>query len=226
MKFNYFGFTSKIIPLPFQLNKCIWCSVILLFCNCLSFGQTAELNKSILERKPEKFYLNFLSEPKNLRQFLWSVFDSTNTPAGISLAYNEEPYEEKYKTQPQDLSLKDMLDSFVKVKPEYNWKETNGVINVFPQNDYLILDAQIEEFKGEDYPWELQKKLIQTPEFQDYLKLRNLIDTIPDPENKKGFFITGFFGKPDPRQKISIYLKNSTVREILNEIVRSSKKQK
>lgn len=156
---------------------------------------------------------------KNDLSFLFSI---VNVPLGMSLAFeNVDANEITKNINPKSYVIKDLLDQIVETDSRYKWKEYSGVINIFSENDYSILETRIPEFKVEnEYPWKMDELLVQTKEFQSYLRERNLIDKIPDPDNKLGFLFIGFIGKPDPRQKISIDLKNATVREILNEIVR------
>jgi len=187
----------------------------------LAFAQIESGIKSLTDEKVELFEsdanLNLGSQ-----SYLHNLFSRTGIPAGVVFAENEDIYT-GFKFQPQVLTLKEALDLFTKAKPEYVWKETNGVINIFPKNYYPILDTRISEFKIDDeFPWKMTEKLIQTKEFQRYIKERNLVDKIPDPENKHGWIFSGGVGSPNPREKRSVNLKNATVREILNEIVRKS----
>jgi hypothetical protein len=161
-------------------------------------------------------------ENKSFFEAVKSIFWHSSSPSGISIAFeNAGENVFKFAKNPQSFVVEDLLNEVIKYDSHYQWKEIDGVINVFPGNDYSILDIRIEEFKFEKLsPTELRKKLLETKEFQQYLKTRNLIDKVPDPENKHGFINMSFIGRQNPRNKISIDLKNATVREILNEIVR------
>jgi len=192
---------------------------LLVFCS-KTFGQDNQLEVSLVGRTADKFFNIDFRKPIRLDTFVWDLFDSTATPAGISFAKDEDVYSEKYEFRPSTPKLGDILDSFAQATG-YSWRESNGVVNIFPAQDYSILDTQISRFVADkEYPSDLRKKLIETPEFQKYLHDRNLIDRVPDPMNKHGFITIGPIGRPDPRSKISFELTNASVREILNEIVR------
>ena len=194
--------------------------IFLTFC-VLSFGQDTQQSEdvAVIERKVDHFFDGDFNKFLRLDSFFRDIFQSTCTSAGVVFANNEDIYKEKFELQPESLMLKDILDSFVKVKPEYLWNETNNVINIFPKDDYLILDTRIAEFKVEKIsPDELYKIIVQTPEFQSYIKEKNLVDRIPG--NKYGFIISGPRGRTNYRNHVSIDLKNTTIREILNEAVR------
>lgn len=201
-----------------KFKKSILLFCFLLACCVASFGQNTQSDAiSIGERKPDRFFKIDFTKPLRLDSFFWDIFKSTDTRAGIVFAKNEDIDEEKHILQPQSLILKDLLDSFVKVKSEYSWKEENGVINVLSKNDYSILETRISEFNVEKaLPSKLRETFLQTSEFQAYLKERNLVDKVGD----GGFGTIGIVGKISERHKVTIALKNATVREILNEIVR------
>lgn len=157
-----------------------------------------------------------------LENDLSALFSLVNVPLGISLAF--EDFNDNRVNQnfiPRSFVIKDLIDQITNTDSRYQWKEENGVINLFPKDDYSILETRISEFKVDnEYSWKIDERIVQTKEFQQYLKEKNLIDRIPDPENKYGFTIIGAVGKPNHRDKISVDLKNATIREILNEIVR------
>ncbi len=163
------------------------------------------------------------------------IFWLTDVPYGMSVAFENAVTDEiKINSTPKKTVVKDLLDEVIKYDSRYQWNETNGVVNVSPKNDYPIMDVRIAEFKIDilfpaprlpitkdtQFPIlnELEKKLIETKEFQAYLKERNLLARTPNAD-KHGFMCCGFVGKP-VQTRISIDLKNATVREILNEIVR------
>lgn len=155
-----------------------------------------------------------------IKGFIEEIFWNSDVPAGIIWTKDENIYQ-KFPHHLQGLSIREALDLFVREKPEYAWEEINNeVVNIFPKNGYSIMDSRIPEFKIDtEYPWKMDEYLIQTIEFQTYLSENNLIDRVPDPENKYGFLFIGPIGRTNPRAKRSINLRNATVREILNEII-------
>lgn len=158
---------------------------------------------------------NFEWESSDVVSALMTSFSTTKTPAGVSeifLKYGES--RQKFDLTPNNLFLSDVLTKIITVEPRYQWrKEENGVVNVFPVDDYSILNERIPEFKFDNKnKGELIRELIKTKEFKKYLKDNNL-STYP---------LTICCGLQDPRppRQFSIEIKNATVREILNEIVR------
>ena len=185
------------------------------FCYVKDEGEILERQACAFADSKERDISSFIKKD------LPDLFSLVNVPLGISLAFEDvNDAEIKQNINLESYLIKDLLDQITNVDSRYRWKEENGVINVFSENDYSILETRIPEFKENEYPWKMDEILIQTKEFQNYLWERNLIDKIPDPDNKHGFMITGSIGKPNPIHKISIDLKNATVREILNEVVR------
>ncbi len=197
--------------------------LIMLVSFCFStFAQIEKSNNDSLTDTKVELFENESKLKLGVEWYLQGVFLQAGRPAGIVFDNNEDVYKE-FEYQPQILTLTEVLDLFVKSRPEYSWKTINGVINVFPENDYSILSTRISEFKVEnEFPWKMDEKLIQTEEFQRYIKEKNLVNKVPDPDNIYGFIFFGGGGRSDPRYKISIDVKNATVREILNEIVRKS----
>lgn len=174
-------------------------------------GNVLERRNCDIEWKDELF-------PNAVTDIFWFTW----IPSGISVAFENSLGDEiKINYKPSDFTVKSLLDEIVKFDKRYRWQETDGVINVFPQNDYPILDARVAEFKVEKAtPKQLREKLVGTTEFQNYLKAKNLADRIPGDESRRGWMYITVAGALAERHKVSLDLKNATVREILNAIVR------
>lgn len=205
-------------------------AVLFLLFPAAYFGQSTELQVfplpkgcviqegNVLERKD----CGIVWENKEFSWAVGDIFMQTDVPSGISVAFENAGGEEIIiDSNPTDFIVKNLLDEIIKFDTRYRWKETDGVINVFPRDEHPILDVRIAKFKVEKAEArELREKLVQTKEFQKYLKAENLVDKVPDPENKYGSLFIGAAGKSSERHKITLDLKNATVREILNAIVR------
>lgn len=150
------------------------------------------------------------------------LFWEYDVPSGLSIAFEKTGEKEiLINFNPNTNEINDLLNDLIKSDSRYVWKNYDGVYNVFPQEDYEILDVKISDFKSENLPLsELEKQIIDIPEFKKYLEENNLVDKIPDAEKKYGFLCCGFVGRENSRNKFSINLQNPTIREILNEIVR------
>ncbi|HMS42282.1 MAG TPA: hypothetical protein PKE69_18760 [Pyrinomonadaceae bacterium] len=183
-----------------------------------AFGQTAKVEVvSILDRQVNQSEL----DDEEIIPALMKSFYSTKVPAGVSGVfrdYTKDEFEPKLNLSSKKLSLRDVLKEVTTLETRYQWKEENGVINVYPINDYPILDTVIAEFYLENKTKEnLLSELLNTKEFQEYLK-KNQLSVFPFQ------IISGLLGKQVKTRRFTINLKNVTVREILNEIVRQNGK--
>lgn len=183
-----------------------------------AFGQTAKVEVvSILDRQINQSEL----DEEEIIPALMKSFYSTKVPAGVSGVfrdYTKDEFEPKLNFSLKQLSLRDVLAEITTLETRYQWKEENGVINVYPTTDYLILDTVIPEFYFENKTKEiLLSELLNTKEFQEYLK-ENQLSVVPFQ------IISGLRGKQVETRKFTTNLKNVTVREILNEIVRQNGK--
>jgi len=113
------------------------------------------------------------------------------------------------------MSLRDVLNSIIEAAPDYAWKEDDGVINLHPIADYPLLDTRVAEFKIEKATKEgLLKALEDSSEFKRALAENNL--------SEPRFVFCCGISSPVPPNLYSVHLKDATVREILNEIVRQN----
>lgn len=186
----------------------------------VAFGQTVRNgNNSISDKEIDESELRF--ENQDIVSALMRSFSSTKVPAGVSQIfrdYTETEDEPTINFSSGNLSLGKILTEITRLEPRYQWKEENGVINVYPTNDYPILDTVISEFYFENKTkGELLFELLNTKEFQEYLK-GNQLSVVPFQ------IISGLRGKQVETRKFTTNLKNVTVREILNEIVRQNGK--
>ncbi|MDT5123563.1 MAG: hypothetical protein QOC96_3045 [Acidobacteriota bacterium] len=153
-------------------------------------------------------------------RLVMTAFSSTGAPGGVSLSINSGK-DILYTFKPASMDLRDMLDSIVEAAPDYEWKENNGVINLHPINDYLVLNTTVAEFDVEKATkGDLLVALKESPEFKRALAENGLSEFplfvgggLSAPPNLSG-------AKPPPPKVYSAHLNNVTVREILNEIVR------
>lgn len=143
------------------------------------------------------------------------IFNSVNVPAGISIEFKKAGQKDELNDfTPESFILRDILNKVSIVQNQYLWKEVNGVVNIYPIKDYSILDIIIKEFSVKDITrGEAIGKILETNEFKQYIKSKNMREADTS-------FFGGNFSKPV--KNISFDLKNATVREILNEIVRKN----
>lgn len=139
---------------------------------------------------------------------------SVKSSGGIVLLSEEG--DEYHKFEPTSLSLRDVLDSVVKVEPRYLWTVENGVINLVPALDSpALLDVRIGEFKVDKFTVSASLEVLKTmPEVQKSLGISGL-------EEFTLSLCCGLMDpNPPPPKTVSIHLVKPTVKEVLNAIVR------
>ena len=171
-----------------------------IFLSDISFGQTTEDCPD-----PEGFVLDRqVCNNTKIRwkdsHILWllpEVFRSTNVPAGISVSFSKaDKVDLLNDLTPNSFTLREVLNKVITVQTQYFWKEDKGVVNVYPLEDYPILETTIKEFSVENATeGESFRKLLETEEFKQYIKSKNLREQ-DSPfiggnffQNKKNFFI-------------------------------------
>ncbi len=188
-----------------------------LFICSVSFGQARQIcpvsEKNSLDRKVCDSKIKW--KDSHIVWLLPDVFYSVKVPAGISIIFNKDSEEEPLQNfTPNSFVLRDVLNKIITVQSQYQWKEEDGVINVYPTNDYPVLDIRISDYQLENGTVaDALEKLLETSEFENHLKENHLFE--------EDSVIHG--GTESQRQKqFSIKLQNSTIREILNEIVKAN----
>jgi hypothetical protein len=114
-----------------------------------------------------------------------------------------------------DLDLKgatvaDVLNAATIADPRYQWREVDGVINLFPkQGTDPIFDVTINHFEAENEPAiQMINQLLNTPEVKRYLGHVNM---------QASTLIAGSFLGPPPRGDLSISSEN--LRRALNDVL-------
>lgn len=151
-----------------------------------------------------------------------AVCSKANIPCGIEES-PEDPISKDSSTLDEGIpgdtaaaTIRQILDAIVKLHPSYRWKIDNGVINILPVvgkestvGDMPRLDRRIKSLKAKNQPaWGIAYSLCQKADI-----LRTPESPEPHPQEMAGPI------QFNPR-KISVKLKNVTVREGLNEVVR------
>jgi len=145
---------------------------------------------------------------------------------GIQVGLERAPShagEARFSQQLRNVRVKDILDYLTQADPRYAY-ETVGcnLIHVYPKNAKEdpdnLLNVKIKEFEVHQY--DLYKAIYHiahlAPELRDLLQRKMRSGSVPG---------SSISGDMDPvRPKISLKLKNVTVRDILNEIAGQSNK--
>lgn len=120
----------------------------------------------------------------------------------------------------QNRSLKEVLDEIVRKDPRYEWVIADGVINVRPRSErdpilMRLVETRIKDLdvkKGASL-FRARSQIVETPEVQEILRQANM--SLPY-DIKFG----GEFAKLG--RDFSHHFSNATVREILNQVIRTS----
>jgi hypothetical protein len=141
---------------------------------------------------------------------------SAGAPGGIATSLDcSTP--ETYTFKPSNSSLRAVLESIVSTDTQYEWEIKDGVINVIPRSgEPQFLSTHIPKLKiKEETINEALSKLLEIPEVRQLLPSlgRRYIQTGVYPFNSDG-------SPPKEAKKISVSLKDVTVREALNAIAR------
>lgn len=140
------------------------------------------------------------------------ALNSSNVPGGVALLPRGTE-RLHYSFTPPNRSLKDVLEEIVRVEPSYQWEFDRGVVNLIPRDNYRVLDSVVPEFDVE--------KVSKEDAIESLMKKSEFMGT----QAAFGLEMGGsYFDGPCSREppKVSIHLKNASVRTILNEVVRQN----
>jgi hypothetical protein len=139
---------------------------------------------------------------------------STYVPGGVALLV-QNGEEHHYSFELPARSLEDVLKAIGKTEPRYQWEFVGGVVNLYPKENYAVLNARVYEFDVEKVTKEdAVKALMQKA---DFMRTQAAAEVAQFPYSCCGGLCTN-----DPARNISVHLKNATVHDILNEIVRQN----
>jgi hypothetical protein len=112
----------------------------------------------------------------------------------------------------------ELLNEIVEHEPGYTWEERDGVVNVFPRAHVdTVLDIRIARFHVRNAGYsEIHAAIVAQPEVKEWLERNKLTERTPAPID----ILIGKNGSDLPR--ISLELRDVTLREIMNAIIRSA----
>lgn len=139
-------------------------------------------------------------------------FTNAEIPGGIVRIVNCYGSEPQVKI-PADASVKQLLEIVALKVPEYRWRIDDGVVNVIPYTSFPVpLDIRISEFQVEELSaLDALNRLLDNMQLKQELQARGLF---------QGLKLSGG-GFPISKKRITLDLKDSTLLEALNAIVRS-----
>jgi hypothetical protein len=188
-------------------------ATIIFFVSSNAFGQNKKTpSTSSTDLSQPKVYSWVNAKEISVRELAIHL----GSPGGI-VFLPEIDVEKKYKFEPPNLSVTDLLNTITKSEPEYRWEAQDGVVNLLPSNKYpAFLDIIIPEFGAKDTNvWLSINDLQQLPVFQQQATSFGYVN-YTEPRLEIVSILSG--GKT---KNFNVHCKNSTVREILNSIVRA-----
>ena len=157
---------------------------------------------------------------KVLPRFFADLSLTYDIPIGLEIATNENK-SARYYTQLEKGTLAELLTQFVARYTQYTWKIEDGVVNVFPQDNYRdllskdLLAVKIERLsvKEKTSCWNFVALLLESPETKSILQAN---DTTYSRRSPSGFYI------PQLGRNFSLNVSDLTVRSILNRVISES----
>lgn len=184
-------------------------SLLLLTMIALAFGQRQK--NELLEQKVSAFQV--ADAPASM--VLQRLATKYGVPIGIEATPDKSGATTRITVKVEDGTVQDILNAVTKADSDYNWLKTDSVINVFPKHAAdPLLETAVARYEVKNVNTEQAIRNLQgSPEVRQQLdkigvKERTLQTLTSEPLNKQ--------------QQFSITLENSTVRNILNEIMKAS----
>jgi hypothetical protein len=202
----------KVIPISSLL-------ALLFASNCLVVTQAqtrARENRDLVAKQLEQVQI----ETQSIGSFFSELAISANIPIGLEIAA-KAGHLASYGTDFKKGTLSELLNEFVIQHNQYAWEIRDGVVNVFPKDDYRdavfhnLLGTRIGRFtvKENTSCWTLAETLVSTPEMKKVLEASGTTYRAPD---FSGFYI------PQVGRHFKLDVSNVTLRSILNRVVEQS----
>jgi hypothetical protein len=175
-------------------------------------GQDSDRSSSLLDRQAKGANL------KNVivGQAAVNALLDAGVPGGV--ANVSECNESTHSFTPRDSSLRGVLDAIVATDPLYKWEVKEGAINVIPGNKlptFLAVRMSRFDIVGAASPREVLPQLFKVPEVR---RAQAALGRQAVQGGAHAFCPEGC--PPNESKKISMSLKNVTVREALNAVAR------
>lgn len=163
---------------------------------------------------------NVQIEAQSIGSFFSSLALSSDIPIGLEIASSEDR-RTSYAVDFKKGTLSELLNQFVTEHTEYSWEIRDGVVNVFPKKGHRVtlfqdlLKTRIGRFSVKENTScsALVESLITTSEIRKILNVSGTKYRAPD--------LTGFYF-PQVGRKFVLEVSNSTMKSILNRVVRLS----
>lgn len=177
--------------------------------------QVRKITENQSNSKSQKEQVEKYDAPISTQESFLNTLRAEKKPGGIVVVNrNCMAAEAKPQIEREYASLNTALNSIVRQDPWYEWTLEQGAVNLIPTNDEPdFLKIKIKNFRLDgDLNTDLAlEKLLRLPELKDKAEEINL---------NKGLMFIGLISLRNTKPRLKFELKNVTVRQALNEIVR------
>ena len=187
-------------------------------------GATAYAQNEAQPRKheqPDAVQLeNVHIQAQSVASFFSELSLSHNVPIGLEIATNDSEFM-VYDMELKKGTVAELLNQFVRAHNLYTWQTVDGVINIFPKDNYRdlaiadLLKTQIASFKIEQNTscFRLVDSLLATPEVKKQMAASGI--------KQSGLnFSGGYF--PQLGRTFTLDVSDMTLRSILNKVAKES----
>ena len=156
-------------------------------------------------------------DAQSIGSFFSELALSCNIPIGLEIASKQDE-SASYSINFEKGTLSELLTQFVIQHNQYTWEIREGVVNVFPKDDYRdglfrgLLETEIAQFAVRENTScaALAESLVTTPEIKKTLDASATRYRAPD--------FTGFY-IPQTGRQFTLNVSNVTLKSILNKVV-------
>jgi hypothetical protein len=150
---------------------------------------------------------------ENASEILFKLASKFGVPIGLGVSTVEDNQPDGTETRIKAQTVKEVLDAVTTIHPDYIWSESDGVINVSARFQVdPLLDLVITDFNVEEKTVVEMKRMLS-----DKLAAELSTASLGIKISELAFTRTAVPGNPT---KYSFSLRNKTVREIMNHIIR------
>jgi len=205
--------------IKFKFASYVTISALMVAASSVGQDMSAQSKSQDLAQMPLKnvLFTNVLLEDESITQLLARFSFTYNVPFGFEIARGGDEPDIVFKKG----TLLDLLNQFVTEHKEYSWKIEDGVINVFPKEDYRdpvlreVLETKIRDFSvaKKTTTMGFGENLLSSPEIKTVLELYGTTYYAGD---IGGFYIQQL------GQRYYFHASNIQLKSILNKVVKES----
>lgn len=183
---------------------------------CAQESAATKKDSDLADRKFE----NLRIEGQSIESLFTALSLSYNIPIGLEMASNDDEFT-TYALALKEGTLTDLLTQFSNQHTQYTWEVKDGVINIFPKQNYrdFVLDellrVHISRFSVRENSscWTLEESLTNTVEIRKILQTYGL--------SRSGLNFSGAYF-PQLGRLYKLDVSDMPVKSILNKVIRES----